>query len=65
MSDTRSDAWLDGWHAHRNGVTNNDDDNPYNERRQHYSYTQWIAGWCARFSALKHGHSLELDDYSA
>ena len=45
--------YQDGWAAHENGVAC--DDNPYNEKTQQASHNQWMKGWCARFSAIKHG----------
>jgi ribosome modulation factor len=55
-----SNAWLDGWHAHRQGVST--DDNPYDELITARSYHQWVAGWCARFSAIKRGQDTSLDE---
>ena len=52
------DAYKDGWFAHRDGVQ----DNPYDESSQKYSHYQWDSGWVARFSAVKHGGDLSLDD---
>lgn len=55
------EAFLNGWHANRLGI--DVEKNPYDETTQSVSHSQWCSGWCARFSALKHGLSLEFDDY--
>ncbi len=55
----KSEAYLNGWHAHKNGEVSGL--NPYLEGIQEYSNNQWISGWCARFEAIKHEKSLELD----
>lgn len=49
---TISDAWLNGWHAHKDKIKTSE--NPYNERTQQASYSQWESGWCQRFSRHKH-----------
>ncbi|GJD87809.1 hypothetical protein BHAOGJBA_1314 [Methylobacterium hispanicum] len=56
----KSEAYLDGWLAHAQDVGS--DDNPHEERRQPRSHAQWTSGWCARFSAVKHGLDLTYDD---
>lgn len=58
----KSEAYLNGWLAHKNGVENTADDNPYLETLQHYSNNQWLSGWCDRFSAVKHGLDMSLDE---
>lgn len=55
-----SEAYLNGWHAHGNGIET--EANPYNENYQQYSHNQWLSGWCSRFDAIKHGKDLSLDD---
>jgi hypothetical protein len=56
-----SDAYLDGWHAHRKFGPPTPD-NPYNEDTQPRSHTQWLSGWCDRFNAVKRGYDLEHDE---
>ncbi len=56
----KNTAFLDGWLAHKNGVEV--EDNPFDERRQARSRSQWTSGWCARFGAVKHGEDLPYDD---
>jgi hypothetical protein len=51
----KTDAWIDGWLAHKNSENNSDEDNPYDEYKQARSYAQWVSGWCARHSAIKAG----------
>lgn len=59
----RSDAWLDGWFAHKNGDNPFDTiDNPYCARGQERSFQQWNEGWVARYSAIKHDLPLEVDE---
>lgn len=60
MKEEEIEGYLNGWHAHRVGLTVHE--NPYNENTMHISYMNWVTGWCARFSAIKHGLSLELDE---
>jgi len=57
----KSEAYLNGWHAHKDGIENTANDNPYLEATQQYSNNQWLSGWCGRFEAIKHDKSLELD----
>lgn len=59
----QSESYLNGWHAHRAGV--DVDENPHNERTEPLSNMRWCSGWCARFSAVKHGQSLELDEVTS
>lgn len=56
----KSDAYMDGWHAQRLGAKRNF--NPYNMEKQYCSWGQWDNGWGARYDAVKHGLSLELDE---
>jgi hypothetical protein len=56
----KSDTYLDGWLAHREGVES--DANPYDEKTQARSHAQWRSGWCDRFGACKHDGSLTHDD---
>lgn len=53
-------AYLDGWLAHKN--EHSQKTQPYNEATQAFSATQWVSGWCDRFSAIKHGLELTHDD---
>ena len=53
-------AYLDGWLAHQ--PERGQDLQPYNEALQAFSATQWLSGWCDRFSAIKHGLELTHDD---
>lgn len=55
-----SEAYLNGWHAHKKYELQSL--NPYNEALQFYSHNQWLSGWCARFSAVKHSQDLEHDE---
>lgn len=55
----RTSAYMDGWHSHKGGQ---EQSNPYSEAYQPYSYRQWLAGWCDRFSAIKHELDLSLDE---
>jgi len=60
-----SDAWLDGWFAHRDnsiGEYPRGRENPYNERTQRRSRAQWGRGYASRHNAVKHGFALEWDD---
>lgn len=59
--DSPTPAYLDGWHSHRLG--GEVDNNPYDEKRQAYSHNQWLSGWCARFSAIKHGQRIDGLDH--
>lgn len=52
MSD-KSDAWLDGWLAHRDHLGSNA--NPYDPVYAARSHAQWSAGWGDRFNRAKHG----------
>lgn len=61
MSD-HSEAYRNGWEAHSRGVGLDPDPNPYSEDTQPFSHSQWLDGWCSRFSALKHGGDLTLDE---
>lgn len=61
MNQFRTDAWLDGWHAHRLGISV-DDGNPFGEKATYRSHLQWISGWCSRFAAVKHGDPLIYDE---
>ncbi len=58
----KPEPYINGWFSHKNDIANNDDENPYFEKSQKYSHMQWLSGWCARFSAVKHGLDLSLDD---
>jgi hypothetical protein len=61
MTTGKTDAYIDGWSAHRSGVSV--DDNPYNEETQSYSHKQWTAGWCERHGQAKHDLLVEeLDE---
>jgi hypothetical protein len=60
MSTGPSEAWLNGWHAHRQGQKL--DPNPYNPDTQARSFHQWLAGWCSRFEQEKHGRSTAQHD---
>lgn len=60
MDEGQSEAFLNGWHAHRGDI--GVDANPYNEYSQSVSHTKWTSGWCGRFSAVKHDLPLEYDD---
>jgi hypothetical protein len=51
--------YLDGWDAHRAGLSNTV--NPYHERLQSRSHDAWIRGWSDRFSYQKHGLPLTFD----
>lgn len=55
----QSIQWAEGWRSHQDGL---DDENPYDRQRQLWSHTQWQSGWCARFTAIKHGFALTYDD---
>lgn len=55
-----SEAYLNGWFAHKKNTPNFT--NPYLEHQQYYSHMQWLSGWCDRFSAVKHGQDLSLDE---
>jgi hypothetical protein len=57
----KTEAFLNGWHAHRVSVASSDD-NPYDDTRQSYSFNQWVEGWCARHDAVKHDLPLEHDE---
>lgn len=59
MNDKR-ESYLNGWLAHKGDCPQ--DLNPYNEIQQPYSYANWLSGWCDRFSAVKHGLDLSLDE---
>lgn len=62
MDDQKSAPYLDGWHAHRLGVSI-DEGCPYDEQKQPYSHAQWQSGWCERFGHCKHDQDTsELDD---
>lgn len=52
--DENSEAFRNGWHAHRLGADNDDEVNPYDATSQAYSHSQWLSGWCRRFGARKH-----------
>lgn len=54
-----SAPYLDGWHAHKDGI--GADENPYNERTQQASFSQWSAGWCLRFQRAKHDQNGQED----
>lgn len=56
----KTEAYLNGWSAHKGDQSQ--DLNPYHEGTQNYSHSQWLSGWCDRFSACKHGLSLSLDE---
>lgn len=56
----KSEAYMNGWFSHLNDFS--ETANPYQEHIQRFSYVQWISGWCDRFSAVKHGHDLSLDE---
>ena len=59
---TESEAFINGWKAHENGVDIDDENsNPYHPESQEYSYDQWRSAWCDRFSCVKHGLELYLD----
>ncbi len=60
MAVDKPSEYMDGWHANKNGHVSGD--NPYNEDLQPFSYRRWLSGYCGRFDAVKHGHSLELDN---
>ncbi len=53
-------AYRDGWFAHKARV--NGASNPYKEAEQPQSHSLWTSGWTARFSAIKHGRSMEMDE---
>ena len=59
--DRGAEAYMNGWFAHKN-KTAAEGENPYPENTMPFSRAQWLSGWCDRFSAVKHGGSLELDD---
>ena len=61
MTRTKSIQYLDGWQAHKDGVSV--DDNPYSETAQRVSNRLWTSGWCQRFSCIKHGSELEFDEW--
>jgi len=55
-------AYVDGWMAHKNSVSRNN--NPYNIMRQFASYELWMEGWTARNYAGKNNEDMStLDDY--
>ena len=56
---TKTTAQKDGWFAHKNGA--GVDENPYNERLQRQSNSEWLDGWCERFGACKHGQLTEFE----
>lgn len=55
-----SSAYVDGWLAHKNMIEQSK--NPYDEKTQTRSNSEWLNGWCARFDAIKHNKSLDLDE---
>lgn len=61
MTDKPSEAYLNGWMAHKNGVKYSNR-NPYNEKTQAISYDEWHSGWCDRFNSIKHDRELKYDD---
>ena len=60
MSESRTTAYLDGWHAHRKGV--DVERNPFPEDRMAFSHMEWKAGWCGRFGAVKLDGELAYDE---
>jgi hypothetical protein len=60
MAIEKTTEYMDGWAAHKNDCVSGE--NPYDERKQSYSFGRWLSGWCGRFDAVKHGKSLELDE---
>lgn len=56
----KPEAYLNGWLAHKNNGKM--ESNPYHEWLQAFSHTQWVSGFSARFSAVKYGHDLDLDN---
>lgn len=60
MTAEKSDAYLDGWLAHKDGLAV--ESNPYDRLLQVRSNHQWESGWCDRFGAIKHDRDLAYDD---
>lgn len=56
----KPESYINGWFAHKG--ERSQEENPYKEKVQEYSHNQWISGWCDRFSAVKHGLDLSLDE---
>jgi hypothetical protein len=59
----KSDAWLDGWFAHR--AESNDGYetmNPYEERHNLRSRDQWFDGYVARHDFVTHGAGPNYDE---
>ncbi len=57
---TRSQAYMDGWHAHSGNLKPSD--NPYSLIGQRFSHNQWEKGYFDRQDAIKHDLSTDLDD---
>ncbi len=51
--DEDCEAFRNGWLAWELGDVDGND-NPYNERSQAYSHSQWDSGWCRCYSSYKH-----------
>ena len=58
---SKNNSFIDGWMAHENGVTL--EENPYDERLSSRSNEEWSSGWVARFSAIKHDLSMDVEDH--
>jgi hypothetical protein len=58
----KSDAYIDGWLAHKFGENNSDENNPYDQHKQAMSHQQWLSGWCDRFGRCKHDGELTYDE---
>jgi hypothetical protein len=56
----KSVQYKDGWKAHQLGVSVHA--NPYDDKAQYHSNSQWQSGWVDRFNAVKHRGDMELDN---